>query len=327
MKTSRPKVVLVTDRYKKAIEVLKENDCEVVIWPMPDGVDEPALKVLQNAEAMIYGLRPLPKEVFERCPRLKCVSLFASGYDSVDLEAASQQGVYIANAIGANSDAVAEFTFGVILSLVRHITEACIHVRRGGWQKNGFVGIQLKGKALGVIGFGRIGKRVARLGKGFGMQVLGYDPFVTDDIFQQESVSGAGFDDILTKSDILTLHARLTESARHMIGKEELAMMKSSAYLINTGRGELVDEEALLDALDHERLAGAALDVFHQEPPEDSRIIEHPRILSTPHISGWNDISRYNIGKTAAEQVLIAIRGKRPTNAVNDPLKPRNKQT
>jgi len=322
----KPKVVLVTGRYRKAIDTLEANDCEVVI--LPDGFDKKALlKELYNADGLIYGLEPLTKEVFERSPKLKGVALFASGYDNVDVDAASRYGVYVANAPGANTDAVAEFTFGLILSLVRHIHDACINVRAGGWRKDEFVGIQLKGKVLGIIGFGRIGQRVGRLGRGFGMEVWGYDPFVPDEIFQGEGVSRGDLDEILSKSDILTLHARLTESARHMIGKEELARMKSSAYLINTGRGDLVVEAAILDALDHGRLAGAALDVFSQEPLKDRKILEHPLILPTPHISGWNDVSRHNIGKTAAEQVLMAIEGKRPTNAVNDPREPRNKQT
>ena len=323
---SRPKVVLVTGRYRKAIDTLEENNCEVVV--LPTGFDKGLLlKELYDADGLIYGIKSLTEEVFERSPRLKCVALFASGYDNVDLSAASKHGVYVASAPGANCDAVAEFTFGLILSLVRHIHGACINVRAGGWQRDGFVGMQLKGRALGIVGFGHIGQRVGRLGRVFGMDVWGFDPFVPDEIFQREEVLRADLNEILSKSDILTLHARLTRSARHMIGKEELARLKSSAYLINTGRGDLVVEEALLDALDHGRLAGAALDVFSREPLEDRRIIGHPLILPTPHISGWNDVSRYNIGKTAAEQVLMAIKGKRPTNAVNDPREPRNRQT
>ncbi len=322
----KPKVVLVTGRYRKAIDTLEENDCEVVI--LPDGFDRGLfLKELQDADGLIYGLEPLTKEVFERSPKLKGVALFATGYDNVDMAAASEHGVYVANAPGVNSDAVAEFTFGIILSLVRHIHDACINVRAGGWRKDEFVGIQLKGKVLGIIGFGRIGQRVGRLGRGFGMEVWAYDPFVPDELFEGEGVSRGDLDEILSKADILTLHARLTENSRRMIGKKELAKMKSSAYLINTGRGDLIVEAALLDALDHGRLAGAALDVFGQEPLKDRRILEHPLILPTPHISGWNDVSRYNMGKTAAEQVLMAIEGKRPTNAVNDPREPRNRQT
>jgi D-3-phosphoglycerate dehydrogenase len=322
----KPKVVLVTGRYRKAIDTLEENGCEVVV--LRDGFDKGLLfKELHDADGLLYGLEPLTKEVFGRSPRLKGVALFASGYDNVDVDAASEHGVYIANAPGANSDAVAEFTFGLILSLVRHIHDACINVRAGGWRQVEFVGIQLKGKVLGIIGFGRIGQTVGRLGRGFGMEVWGYDPFVPDEMFQREGVSRGDLDEVLSKSDILTLHARLTEGARHMIGKKELARMKPTAYLINTARGDLVVEAALLDALDHGRLAGAALDVFSREPPEDRRIRGHPRILTTPHISGWNDVSRYNMGKTAAEQVLMAIRGRRPTNAVNDPPEPRNKQT
>lgn len=321
----KPKVVLVTGRYRKAIDTLTESGCAVVI--LPDGFDKGLLlKELHDADGLIYGLEPLTKEVFEKSPRLKGVSLFATGYDNVDVDAASEHGVYVANAPGVNSDAVAEFTFGIVLSLVRHIHDACINVRAGGWRKDEFVGIQLKGKVLGIIGFGRIGQRVGRLGRGFGMEIRAYDPLVPDEVFKGEGVSKADLDEILSKSDILTLHARLTERSRHMIGKEELAKMKSSAYIINTARGDVVVEADLLDALDHGRLAGAALDVFGQEPVRDRRILEHPLILPTPHISGWNDVSRYNMGKTAAEQVLMAITGKRPTNAVNDPPEPRNRQ-
>jgi phosphoglycerate dehydrogenase-like enzyme len=297
----KPKVVLVTGRYRKAIDTLKENGCEVVI--LPDGFDKGLLlRELHDADGLIYGLEPLTKEVFEKSPKLKGVSLFATGYDNVDMDAASEHGVY-----------------------VRHIHDACINVRAGGWRKDEFVGIQLKGKVLGIIGFGRIGQSVGRVGRGFGMEIWAYDPFVPDEIFEGEGVSRGDLDEILSKADILTLHARLTESSQRMIGKKELAKMKSSAYLINTGRGDLVVDVALLDALDHGRLAGAALDVFGQEPVRDRRILEHPLILPTPHISGWNDISRYNMGKTAAEQVLMAIEGKRPTNAVNDPPEPRNR--
>jgi D-3-phosphoglycerate dehydrogenase len=193
----------------------------------------------------------------------------------------------------------------------------------GGWNRLKFSGTELRGKTLGILGFGQIGRRVGKLGVAFGMEVLAWDQIADENIFRETGARLVTKEWAIQQADILSLHLPLTRETRDIIGARELAMMKPTSFLINTARGGLVNRDALMKALDEGVLLGAAIDVFEQEPPQDRVLIEHPKILVTPHIAGFTEEARYRMGMTAADQVVHALRGEKPPCQVNDPQNPR----
>lgn len=223
---------------------------------------------------------------------MKIIARHGVGYDNVDIETATQEGICVTNTPAVNAQAVAEYTFGLILSLTRKITSADTVMKSGGWRKKEYWGIELKGKIMGIIGFGHIGSKVAILAKGFGMRVLACDPYVSQNKASPVGVELVDMDSPLVKSDVVSLHVNLSEQTKGLIGKRELARMKKRAYLINVARGEVVDEKALYEALKNGSIAGAALDVFKEEPLLDYSIVKLPHVLATPHIAAWTEEAR-----------------------------------
>jgi D-3-phosphoglycerate dehydrogenase len=196
-------------------------------------------------------------------------------------------------------------------------------MKKGGWRRPDFWGFDLRGKTLSIIGLGRIGSRVSRIGVAFGMEVLACDPYISAQTFQEAGAKPVPREEAISQADFLTLHTPLTEETRRMIGSRELSLMKKSALLINTARGGIVDDRALVKALDEGVLAGAGIDVFEAEPPEDPSLRSHPKILSTPHIAGLSDEARYRMSRGASDQVACALRGERPPDVVNKSRNPR----
>jgi phosphoglycerate dehydrogenase-like enzyme len=236
------------------------------------------IPLLDGVDAVIAAVDAYVAPVFAACPRLKIISRWGIGIDSIDLEAATAAGVVVANTPGTTTEAVADYAFCLMLAAARRVVEGEAAVRAATWPE--LTGPLVHGKTLGLVGYGQIGQAVARRASGFAMRVLAYDPY-------QTAVSGAelvGLDELLAQSDFISLHAAVTPETRGMINAAALARMKPSAYLINTGRGALIDDAALLAALREGRLAGAALDVFNREPlPADDPLREAPRCLLTPH--------------------------------------------
>jgi len=242
----------------------------------------------------------------------------------VDVGAATELGILVTNTPGVNSDAVAEFTFGLLLALVRQIPHSWELMKKGGWrQPQNLDAVDLRGKTLGIIGLGRIGSRVSKIGNAFGLKVLACDPYITDQDFRNAGAQPVSREEAISQADYLTLHTPLTEETRKMISTRELNMMKPGALLINTSRGEVVDEEALLEAVNQGVIAGAALDVFKEEPPKDRRIAEHPKILVTAHLAGLTKEAMYRTFIAAATQVTHALKGEKPPYALNEPKNPR----
>lgn len=243
-------------------------------------------------------------------PRLKVVGRAGVGVDNIDLESAREFGVCVVNAPNATSTAVAEHTFALMLSLCRHIPEATSRMRAGEWPKKELVGSELSGKTLGIIGLGRIGTEVARRAAAFEMHVLSYDPYISDDQEQRCGAQGCALDALLERSDYITLHLPLTEDTAGLLDRSALRHLKPEARIISTARGGLIDEEALLDALHSGRLAGAALDVFADEPPRNIALINHPGVVTTPHIAGQTIEAQRRVAVDIAEEVLAALEGK-----------------
>jgi D-3-phosphoglycerate dehydrogenase len=322
MEEGRKKVIVTTNSfYAEKVKLLEEMGVGVQF--LPDRADDAFLAEIGKAHGFIPGLTMVTSRVMEKAPRLVIVAAHGVGYNNIDLQAADELGILVTNIPGVNADAVAEFTFGLILGLMRRIPRAWEEMKKGGWRLPEFWGFDLRGKTLSIIGLGRIGSRVSKLGVAFGMEVLACDPYISDRAFREAGAKPVSREEVISRADFLTLHTPLTEETRMMIGSRELGLMKKSALLLNTARGGIVDERALVKALDDGILAGAGIDVFETEPPADPMLRSHPKIISTPHIAGLSDEARYRMSRGASERVACALRGERPPDVVNDPRNPR----
>ncbi len=255
-------------------------------------------------------------------PQLKIISNYAVGFDNIDVKAATDRGIVVVNTPSEEvNEAVAEHTWALILAIARRIVEADEAVRRGGykgWEPDIFLGINLIGKTLGIVGLGRIGSMVARRAKGYNMKVL-YNKHEPDPEAEKElGVVFSPLDELLAKSDFVSLHVPLTEETRHMINKETLAKMKRGSFLINTARGPVVDERDLVEALKAGQLSGAALDVYDNEPNIDPELLVMPNTITTPHIASATREAREKMGQQAVAAILDTLAAKKPQNLVNE---------
>jgi phosphoglycerate dehydrogenase-like enzyme len=264
-------------------ELVEEGGHQLSMCDTRGLADAGLIKVIKDADVLLLSNRPLSGQVINACPNLKLICVAFTGVDHVDQKACKTRGIVVQNAVGYALHAVSELAVGLMISLFRRIIQANAKTRSGGTNE-GLVGHELFGKTLGVVGCGHIGLQVARLGNAFGCHVLGFEPHllqVKDVIIEQVQL-----DELLTRSDIVTLHLPLTPETRGFIGREQLAKMKRSAILINTARGPVVDQAALVEALDTQQLAGAGVDVFDLEPPlaPTHPILSAPNVVLTPHI-------------------------------------------
>lgn len=264
----------------------------------------------------------IDRALIERGTRLKVIGRAGISLNNVDIAAATERGVMVLNTPQANSLATAEHTLALLLALCRHLPQAETSLRRGEWERSRFLGTQLQGKTLGLIGFGRVGQLVAVRALAFGMEVLAYDPYLDLELARQLNVTVAPFNELLARADMVSLHATLTPETRHLIGAPELARLKRGAWLVNTAHGDLVDEDALHTALTTGQLAGAALDVFAQEPPLHSPLLQLPNVVCSPHLGASTMEAQRDVSIQVAEHVLEALRGADYRNVVNLPFIP-----
>lgn len=252
--------------------------------------------------------------------KLKVVGRAGMGVDNIDMRAATMRGVVVMNTPGANSIATAEQAMGLMLALSRHTALAHASLLAGEWRRTEFVGVELNGKTLGIVGCGRIGRLVAQRAQAFNMNVVAFDPFVSEEVGRQLGILLIDFDDLLAQSDYITLHTAATPETEKMINAETLAQMKPGVRLINAARGKLIDEAALAEALQSGQVAGAALDVFSKEPPEGNPIIGLPNVLHTPHLGASTREAQKAVATEIVDQVLSALRGHDYRNALNMPI-------
>lgn len=301
-----------------AIEMLERNGCMVDgnWWVNGALSSDKFLERIKDVDACIVGLEKVDREVLMNTPKLKIACKFGVGLDNFDCEAATERGVVVANAPIFNCDAVAEFTIGLMLALVRQVVQSHQELKMGGFRA--FIGPELLGKTLGIIGLGNIGKRVARIAIwGLKMKVIAYDIAPDKSFAAQNGITYDTLDGVLRESDIVSLHVPLTPVTRGMIGKEELNLMKNSAYLINTARGAVVKEDDLYIALKKKKIAGAALDVWSREPPVGSRLLELPNVITTTHSAGSTYESCARQARVCAESVIRVLNGRKPPFIVN----------
>lgn len=262
--------------------------------------------LLPHYDALLMRVAPrITREMLLSPGRLRVISVASAGVDHIDLAATAAAGVRVYNQPGVNRDSVAEFTFGLLISLMRSIPMAIESLRQGNWERNRFQqGLELSGRTIGIIGFGNAGTRVAEIAQGFHMKVLSYSPFTTDQKAQAYGAKLATLNEILEEADVVSLHCPLTPQTHHLIGENELARMREGAFLLNLSRGGVVDEQALYEALSSGHLAGAAADVFEREPPGLIPLAQLPNFLGTPHIAGPTIDSLWRSGARAAELIL-----------------------
>ena len=281
------------------------------------------MQVLGDYDALIVRSETrVTREVIEAGDKLQVVARAGVGVDNIDVDAATGRGIAVVNAPTGNTIAAVEHTLALILALARNLPQAHQSLKQGQWSRSSFMGVEVRNKTLGVLGLGRVGSEVAKRAQSFAMQVIAHDPFVSPDYARILGVELASLEDLLARSDFITIHTALTDSTFHLIGERELAMMKPSARLVNAARGELIDDEALLQALDQDILAGAALDVFAQEPPGETPLVQHPKVIVTPHLGASTQEAQREVAIETAEQVLAVLRGEPARNTVNAPFLP-----
>lgn len=260
-------------------------------------------------------------EVIDRAQNLKAVGRAGIGVDNIDVEAATKRGILVANAPESNTIAAGEHTLGLMLAAARHIPAADNSLRDGEWKRSAFKGVEVSEKTLGLVGLGHVGTIVARGALGMRMRVLAYDPYVSEDRMRSLNVERAdSVDEVLERSDFVSLHVPRTPQTTGMIDAAALEKMKPSAYLVNVARGGIIDETALYNALKEKTIAGAAIDVFREEPTTDSPLFSLPNAVVTPHLGASTVEAQDRAGITAAEQVAAALRGEVPLNAINAPV-------
>ena len=281
--------------------------------------DSPLEEVVGGYEALIVrSATKVTAEVLEHAGRLKVIGRAGVGVDNVDVDAATRRGIVVANAPESNVVSAAEHTIGLLVALARNIPQAHGALIEGRWERSKWGGVELADKTLGVLGFGRIGRQVARRAAGLQMKVVAYDPFVVAERFRELGVEHLTLQEVLARSDFLTLHLPLTDETRGSIDARAFAAMRDGVRLVNAARGELVDEQALIAALESGKVAGAAIDVFAEEP-YTGPLLRAPNIVVTPHLAASTDEAQDRAGVIVAEQVVAALEGGLVTNAVNIP--------
>ncbi|MEW4370321.1 phosphoglycerate dehydrogenase [Paenibacillus kandeliae] len=258
--------------------------------------------------------------IMEAATNLKVVGRAGVGVDNIDLEAATQRGIIVINAPDGNTITTCEHTFAMMMALARHIPQAYAKTINGTWDRKSFLGVELRNKTLGVLGMGRIGSEVAKRAKAFGMDILGYDPFLTQERAEKMGIKLASVDDILQNADFMTVHTPLTPETKHMISTAQFAIMKKGMRIVNCARGGVIDELALVQAIEDGIVAGAAFDVFESEPPQaDHPFLNNPHIIVTPHLGASTVEAQENVAIDVSEQVLHILRDEPFKNAVNMP--------
>lgn len=312
------KIVIAEKVSANAVQVLKQEQDWTVVTP--EKIDGNLPAAIADADALIVrSAVDVNAEILRGANKLRVIGRAGVGVDNIDLEAATKAGIAVMNTPGANAVAVAEHTFALMLALARHLTRADSTTRAGKWEKKSLQGSELRGKVLGIVGLGRIGLEVAKRAKAFEMKIIAHDPFVAAPVARQHDIQLAELDQVYASADYLSLHVGLTPQTRGMIDKKALAKMKGGVRIINCARGELLDEAALAEALTSKHVAGAALDVFAEEPPKNSPLLGLENVVATPHIAGSTHEAQDAVGVQIASQVREYLKRGVIQNAVNMP--------
>src|SRR5882762_6485265 len=309
--------VIVADKIsERGVQLLKEKPGWSIVLTTTDNLNAE----MADADALIVrSATKVTAELLELAPKLRAVGRAGVGVDNIDLEAATKRGVLVMSTPGGNAVSVAEHTFALLLALARQVPRLDKAIHEGRWEKSSAAGTEVRGKTLGLIGLGRIGSEVAVRAEAFDMRVLAYDPFISEAAAREVSVELVPLDILLAESDFVSLHTALSPATQNLINSSTIAKMKKGARVINAARGELIDEAALADALNSGQLAGAAVDVFAEEPPKNSPLIGLCNLIATPHVAGATTEAQEEVGTQVAVQIRDYLADGIIRNAVNLP--------
>ncbi|HEX9501367.1 MAG TPA: hydroxyacid dehydrogenase, partial [Thermoanaerobaculia bacterium] len=314
--------VLVTDTLAESGLAILRAASDVDLDYRPGLKGEQLLRAVAESDALITRSgTAVTRELVNAGKRLRIVGRAGVGLDNVDVDACTERGILVINAPTANILSATEHTMAMLLALCRNIPEAHASVKRGEWTRSKFMGIELSGKVLGIIGLGRIGTRVTTRARAFGMRVLAYDPYIAQTVGEKVGAEMMSLDNLLAQADVITVHTPLTDETRGMLGAAEIAKMKDGVIALNIARGGLYDEKALTDALASGKVSGAAIDVYVQEPPpKDHPFLKLNNVILSPHIGANTIEAQDRVAVQTAEMVVDALRGSIFVSAVNLPF-------
>lgn len=302
------------------IQQLYDAD-DVIVEKKTGLTEEQIIEVIGEYDALLVRSQTkVTAKIMEAGKKLKVIGRAGVGVDNIDLDAATQRGVVVINAPDGNTISTCEHTFAMMISLARNIPQAYKKTVGGEWDRKSFLGVELRNKVLGVIGMGRIGSEVAKRARAFGMDIIAYDPFLTDERAEKLGVTLGSVNDVAAKADFITVHTPLTNETKHIISKKQFDLMKKGVRIINCARGGIIDEMAMMEAVDQGIVAGAAFDVFESEPPAaDHPFLNNPKIIVTPHLGASTIEAQENVAIDVSEEVLHILRNEPFKNAVNMP--------
>ncbi|WP_243386475.1 phosphoglycerate dehydrogenase [Bacillus kexueae] len=288
------------------VKVVQKNVSEVQNLEMYDAL-------------LVRSATKVTEDLIQKMPNLKIIGRAGVGVDNIDVDAATKHGVVVINAPNGNTISTAEHTFAMMMALLRHIPQANVTVKSGEWNRSAFIGTELNGKTLGIVGLGRIGSEIAKRAKVFGMSVLVFDPFLTKDRAKKIGVDSVSLEELLSNADIITVHTPLTKETKGLLGKENLAKTKKGVYLLNCARGGIIDEDALYESLKQGHVKGVALDVFEVEPPVGNKLLDCEQVIVTPHLGASTKEAQLNVAYQVAEEVMKFLNGKPVSSSINLP--------
>ncbi len=302
--------VLICDQVAPILnDILQKNGLKITYEPeiTPDQIKE---KVSNFDIVVVRSRTKITKEMIERATKCKIIARVGVGLDNIDVDAAKVKGIRVINAVEGAMNAVAELVLGLMLSLAREIPRADREIRNGKWLKKELMGTELSGKYLGIVGLGNIGKKLAKHARALNMNIIGYDVIpIAEDFSREVALIKTDLDTLLSSADYISFHVPFTESTYHLVNSQQLAKMKKNAYLINTSRGEIIDENALYDTLKEGKIAGAALDVFETEPAIGNKLATLSNVICTPHIGAQTKEAQALAANVIAEKIIMILRG------------------
>ena len=314
----KPKVLFLDDAIHATAFTMLEPHCETIGRTASWASEDEVLSLCAEADAFLVRACKITARIMDAAPNLKIIARHGSGVDSVDVEAATERGIPVSITADANSPSVAEITLGMMMALARDIPRMDASMKAGEWNRNAFIGIELAGKTLGIVGLGNIGARVATLATAFGMRILAFDPPLPAEIARERGAEPVGLDTLLAESDIISFHTRVTPATRHTLDAEAVAKLKPGVRIVNTARGAIIDTDALVTGLKSGKIGAAALDSFETEPlPADHELRRLPNVILFPHVGGQTEEARVRMSTTAAQSILNELSGGRPQFVVN----------
>ncbi|HVF88641.1 MAG TPA: phosphoglycerate dehydrogenase [Blastocatellia bacterium] len=313
--------ILVCDGLERSGVEILNNAPGIAVDERPSITPQEILEIIGDYDALIVRSKTqVSADLIARAQKLRVIGRAGTGVDNIDVPSATRRGIVVMNAAAGNTVTTAEHTFAMLMALARQIPQAVASTRGGRWEKNRFLGVELRGKTLGVVGLGRIGSTVASRARAFGMDVIAFDPYFTPEAAREQGIEMVKLDDLFSRSDFITLHTPLTEGTRGLVNAEAIERMKRGVRIINCARGGLIDEQALADAVKSGRVAGAALDVFEKEPVQaDNPLLSLDNVITTPHLGASTQEAQLGVATMIAEQVLNYLKNETVTGAVNVP--------